>query len=353
MVGRSATLVTFLAAVAIIACSDQNDPRSTDRMATGLHASASGGVSGSAGPSADLQITGSASTGSPFTDSLFTYTFQIKNNGPDSAPHATIVDTLPPSVVAAGIGLVNVPGTPSCSQTPTATSVVEACDFGTLKKGASVSMQVMAYAPDSAGPFSNTANAVSSLPDPVLTNNSVTINAQAQVAKPAKVVPTPTPTPVATVAFTTLPAEQFGGYVFAGGPSGVGFQFTPTVTGALANLIVATESSGGGRSEFWIYNDDPVNPGHPGTLLFGPVFGVIPSTFSLDVISFPKGGPVLTAGQQYWLFGFGATGELSGLWHLSSNVLATTPCASGPFPGIGVQPGAACRYPAFQIVVLH
>jgi hypothetical protein len=119
----------------------------------------------------------------------------------------------------------------------------------------------------------------------------------------------------------------------------------------MANLITATEASGGGRSEFYIYNDDPLNPDHAGTLLFGPMFGTIQSTFSLDVIAFPKGGPVLTAGQKYWLFGFGVTGELSGLWHLSSNVVATTHCASGPFPGIGGY--GNCRYPAFQVVVLY
>jgi uncharacterized repeat protein (TIGR01451 family) len=355
MVGHSATLVRVLAAVAAIAtvaCSDNNDPVGTDRPATGLHASASGGSTGSGLPSADLQITGSASTGSPFTDSLFTYTLQIKNSGPDDASHATIVDTLPPSVTFAEIGLVNVSGTPLCTQTPTTTSVVASCDFGVLRKGASASMQVNIYAPDGAGPISNTANAISSLPDPVLSNNSVAITVQAQVAKPAKVVPVPAPGPVATVAFTTLPAEQFGGYVFAGGPSGVGFQFIPTVTGTLAELIVATEASGGGRSEFWIYNDDPLNPDHVGTLVLGPVFGAIPSVFTLAAITFPNGGPLLVAGQKYWLFGFGAAGELSGLWHDSGNVLLTTPCADGPLPSIFGY-SSTCRYPAFEVVVLH
>jgi len=353
------------------ACGDHNDPVSSNRTAAGLHASASGGTSGSSGPAADLQISGSASTGSPFTDSLFVYTFQIKNVGPDSAPDATFVDTLPPSLTFASVTLVNTGGvvlsqpgaiigpisiTPFCTQTLTPTNVVALCDVGFLKKSGSVTIQVSVVAPDSPGPISNTAHAVSSFPDPSPANNSVTINVQAQAAKPAKVNPTPTPpppTPVPTVAFSTLPAEQFGGYVFAGGPSGVGFEFTPTVSGPMVNLITATEASGGGKSEFWIYNDNPLNPDNPGTLYFGPMFGVIQSTFALDIISFPKGGPPLVAGQKYWLFGFGVTGELSGLWHLSSNVLATTPCASGPFPGIGVEPGAACRYPAFQISVLH
>jgi uncharacterized repeat protein (TIGR01451 family) len=230
MVGRTSTLVTLFAAVAIVACSDHNDPVSTDRSAAGLHASPSGGISGSAGPSADLQMTGSATTGSPFTDSLFSYFFQVKNSGPDDASHATIVDTLPVSVAYVGIGNT-VPNNALCGPTLTATRVVVSCDFGVLRKGASAPMQVLVYAPDSAGPVSDTANAVSSLSDPVLTNNAVTITVQAQVAKPAKLAPTPAPTPVATVAFTTLPAEQFGGYVFAGGPTGVGFQFIPTVSG--------------------------------------------------------------------------------------------------------------------------
>jgi len=359
MVRRSAALLSLIAAgasVAIAACSDRNDLVSANRTATGLHASPSGGtVTPSGTPASDLQITGSASTGSPFTDSLFSYTFQIKNIGPDEAFRATIVDTLPPSVTFAGISIVNasgaVSGTQVCGTSLTPTSVVASCDVGDVGKGSSVTVQVMVYAPDAAGPFSNTGNAISDEPDPVLTNNAVTINTQAQAAKPGKVVP---PAPVEAVAFTTLPASPDGGYVFAGGPSGVGFRFTPTVTGAMFELLTSTQASGGGRSEFWIYNDDPLNPGNPGTLLFGPMFGTISSTFSLDAIAFPKGGgPVLTAGQAYWIFGFGVTGELSGLWHLSSNVSATTPCAIGPFPGIGVEPGAACRYPAFEIIVLH
>jgi hypothetical protein len=211
MHARSSTLVTFFTAAAIVACSDHTDPVSTDRGAAGLHASPSGGISGSAGPSADLQMTGSASTGSPFTDSLFSYTFQFKNNGPDSAPHATIVDTLPASVTYMGI-LNPVPNNACCVPTLIVNRVVATCDFGTLKKGATASMQVLVSAPDSAAPVSNTANAVSTLLDPVLTNNAITITVQAQVAKPARLAPapTPTPTPVATVAFTTLPAEQFG-----------------------------------------------------------------------------------------------------------------------------------------------
>lgn len=348
MTSRSTTLLVVFMAGAMVACSEQNDLVGARRKTTGTPASLSGGTVPPSGPSADLQISGSASTGSPFTDSLFAYTYQIKNAGPDSVLDVTFVDTLPPSLTFWGIDLVGVPGLPACGETMTAATVVVSCNLGALKKGASVSPQLFVYAPDSAGPVSNTAHTLSSIADPAPTNNSVTISVQAQIPRPGKV---PAPAPVAATAFTTLPADPDGGYVFAGGPSGVGFQFIPTVTGTLTELLTATQASGGGRSEFWIYNDDPLNPDHVGTLLFGPFFGTIPSVFSLDAVTFPKGGPPLVAGQKYWLFGFGATGELSGLWHYSSNVLATTPCAVGPFPGIGGY--GTCRYPAFEVIVLH
>lgn len=337
-------ITAVLASSAITACG----PGASDVVAIrrpNQQPAASGGTPATAGPAADVQVTGSANTGSPFVDSLFTYTFQIKNNGPDSAFDATIVDTLPPSVVFASIGPVNVSGTPACTQALTATSTVATCDFGTLRKGATATMQVSAYAPDTAGPFSNTAHATSTVPDPALTNNAVTINSQAQAAKAAK------PVPILATAFSTLPAIVSGQYVFAGGPNGVGFAFTPTTSGTWAELAVSVHGGGGGRAEFWLYADDPLNPGHPGAVIAGPIFGPIPATFGAPTVIALSAtvAPVLVAGQRYWLFGFGSVGELSGIWDLSSDPSLTGPCAVGPF-GIAVQPGP-CRYPAFQIVV--
>lgn len=43
----------------------------------------------------DVQITGSAGTGSPPAGSSFVYTFQVKNNGPQPAPGVTFTDGLP------------------------------------------------------------------------------------------------------------------------------------------------------------------------------------------------------------------------------------------------------------------
>lgn len=51
----------------------------------------------------DVQITGSASTGSPLTSSSFTYTFQVKNNGPQPAPGVTVTDVVPAALTFAGV----------------------------------------------------------------------------------------------------------------------------------------------------------------------------------------------------------------------------------------------------------
>ena len=48
---------------------------------------------------ADVQITGSASTGSPGPGQPFSYTFQIKDNGPDTAGAVIFGDMLPAGTV--------------------------------------------------------------------------------------------------------------------------------------------------------------------------------------------------------------------------------------------------------------
>jgi uncharacterized repeat protein (TIGR01451 family) len=325
----------------------------------GAHA-ARGGASfaaSTAAAGADLQISGSASTGSPFVDSAFTYTLQIKNAGPDSVLHATIVDTLPPDVVFTGVSFPEVvpsnttlpPPPPNCNQTLTATSTSVACDFGTLRKGEGATLFLDVTAPPTAEAFADTARVTSDRSDPAPANNIVIMSSRSQAAKPAKPAK---PVSVLATAFTTLPAVVSGQYVFAGGPNGVGFQFTPTVSGTWSELFVSMHGDGGGRAQFSLYTDDPVDPGHPGTLL-ATIFGPIPPTAgSITLISVPKASAVsLVAGQPYWLFGFGAVGELSGIWDLAADASLLGRCATGPF-GISLQ-AAPCRLPAFQIDVLH
>jgi uncharacterized repeat protein (TIGR01451 family) len=338
MTPRHRFALASLSMTCLVACS-QKDIAGPSRIAAGGRALAQGGV---APTGADLQISGSIPFGSPNIGSSFAYSFQVKNAGPDSAPGATLVDVLPTGM-SFGSASVNDAVIP-CSQTDQTVT----CPLGTIKNGAQVTVLFLAVSPSVAGTDTNSATATSLVSDPKPTNNTVNILTKV-LAPNARVAPPP----VFATAFTTMPVGVIGGqYVIAGGPNGVGFQFTPTVTGTWAGLVVSTFAGSGGRSEFWIYADDPLHPGHPGALVGGPVFGVISSTATstLDGITVPStAAGVLTAGKQYWIFGFGNTAELSGFWNLNANPLLTGRCAVGPF-GFAVL-AAPCVYPAFQVIV--
>jgi uncharacterized repeat protein (TIGR01451 family) len=117
-------------------------------------------------------VSGSASTGSPNAGSSFSYTFQVKNSGPDSATSSTFGDALPASV---GYNFATVNGSSAaCSFVDPAIS----CDLGTLASGAQATVVVNAYAPTTVGTYANTGTATSSTADPNSGNNSVTVTVQ-------------------------------------------------------------------------------------------------------------------------------------------------------------------------------
>src|SRR5437868_1627333 len=51
---------------------------------------------------ADLQVSGSASTGSPIAGQPFNYIFQVRNSGPEDAGGATFTDQLPAGTTFVG-----------------------------------------------------------------------------------------------------------------------------------------------------------------------------------------------------------------------------------------------------------
>lgn len=337
-VSRSLVVGTVCGTFVLAACG--RDIAAPARLQAGGRALAQGGV---VPTGADLQISGSIPFGSPNTGSTVMYSFQVKNAGPDSAPGTMLTDVFPPGMNYSGASLNNT-AVITCPQTGQAVT----CNLGTIKSGAQVTVQVFAVTPFAAITDTNTATVSSLVSDPKTTNNAVNILTKVLALNTGGGAPAP----VFATAFSTMPVGVIGGqYVIAGGPDGVGFQFTSAATGTWSGLVVSTFAGGGGRSEFWIYADDPLNPGHPGALVGGPVFGVMSSTptSTIDGISVPPGaGGVLTAGQQYWIFGFGNAAELSGYWNLNANPLLKGRCAIGPF---GFAVTGTCVYPAFQVIV--
>lgn len=117
----------------------------------------------------DVQVTGFASTGSPSTGSTFSYTFQVKNNGPAGAGGVTFTDTLP-----AALTFVSVNSNSPCTETGTTVS----CDLGGLVVGAQALVTINVLAPTSPATITNIGAASSSATDTQPANNSFPVTVQ-------------------------------------------------------------------------------------------------------------------------------------------------------------------------------
>jgi uncharacterized repeat protein (TIGR01451 family) len=117
----------------------------------------------------DVQVTGFASTGSPTTGSSFSYTYQIKNNGPAGAGGVTFTDTLP-----AALTFVSVNSISPCSET----GATVTCDLGGLVVGAQAIVTINVVAPASATTITNIGSASSSATDTQPANNSFPVTVQ-------------------------------------------------------------------------------------------------------------------------------------------------------------------------------
>jgi uncharacterized repeat protein (TIGR01451 family) len=119
----------------------------------------------------DVQVTGFASTGSPNRGTTFSYTFQVKDNGPRSVDDVTFNDPLPVQVNFAGVSTSN--GN-LCSQAAGTVS----CDLGGLNVGQQVQVFITVVAPSAPSAFTNTATVTPNVTDTQPSNNSVGVTVQ-------------------------------------------------------------------------------------------------------------------------------------------------------------------------------
>lgn len=149
--------------------------------ATVLAVLASSSAALAAGTGSDVQMSGSASTGSPGPAQPFSYTFQVKNSGPDAASGVAFTDTLPAGTVYQ-YATVNLFSAPCSAAVDASGATVVSCTIGSLPKGSQATVGVNLKAPATVGSFSNTGVVTSTSADPQLANNSVTVNAQVKMA---------------------------------------------------------------------------------------------------------------------------------------------------------------------------
>jgi uncharacterized repeat protein (TIGR01451 family) len=118
----------------------------------------------------DVQVTGSSSTGSPAVGSTFSYTFQVKDNGPWPAPSVALSDTLPTSFGPLGV-------TSTIGNCSVAAGTVS-CDFGDMAVGAQANVVVTVQAPADVERVTDTATASEGVTDRQPFNNSVSVTVQ-------------------------------------------------------------------------------------------------------------------------------------------------------------------------------
>jgi uncharacterized repeat protein (TIGR01451 family) len=195
---RAARLLAAAAALAVLA------PASA--------AFAAGGVTSGA----DVQVTGSASTGSPAPGAAFTYTFQLRNSGPDSATGLTFNDPLPTGTVY-NYATLNGSTLPCAAFGNPSGGATASCNVGSLAKGASATVVVSVNAPQVVSTFANIGSVTATSTDPVATNNAATVSVQVKapaggggVNKGGVNDTTPAPaTPCATLAAVSAPVGYY------------------------------------------------------------------------------------------------------------------------------------------------
>lgn len=127
-------------------------------------------VTAQPGPT-DIQVTGSSNNGSPPVGSSFSYTFQVKDNGPLAAAGVTFDDQLPAAITVGTSTTDN----GSCT-TSTATNSVH-CDIGALAVGSQSDITISAT-PTTTGAFADTATVAMTGADTHAANNTVSVTVQ-------------------------------------------------------------------------------------------------------------------------------------------------------------------------------
>jgi uncharacterized repeat protein (TIGR01451 family) len=121
------------------------------------------------GPAAtDVQISGSASTGSPAPGSLFRYVFQVKNGSGQPAYGVTFSDSVPASEIPLGVF--------TTSNAPCSISGdIATCNLGDLPVGGQVTVTLSVDAPAVTGAVSDSASAYATNADTNPNNNTVSV----------------------------------------------------------------------------------------------------------------------------------------------------------------------------------
>jgi uncharacterized repeat protein (TIGR01451 family) len=166
---------------------------------------AAGGTTATTG-GADIQVSGSSSVGSPVQGQPYTYTFQVKNSGPQGDQGVVFTDHLTAGKLGTVQALWNGYIPERCSSTSDGNGGTLATCYLGLEKGDFVTVTLNVNAPSTTGSFANTGTATPSLADPQPTNNSSTVS----VKVGSSACPLPAGQPTTTGMVTGLQFDTSG-----------------------------------------------------------------------------------------------------------------------------------------------
>src|SRR3954447_15042102 len=115
---------------------------------------------------ADIQISGSSNVGSPVQGQPYTYTYQVKNSGPQGDQGVVFTDHLTAGKLTGVQALWNGYIPERCSSSPDGNGGTLATCYLGLEKPDFVTVTLNVTAPQTVGSFSNTGAATASLTDP-------------------------------------------------------------------------------------------------------------------------------------------------------------------------------------------
>jgi hypothetical protein len=182
---------------------------------------------------ADLQVSGSSNLGSPVQGQPYTYTWQVKNSGPQDALSATFTTDMSGGAVA--YAQVQAPTfATNCSLTSDgAGGTLVSCPLSIVKGGQATIVESVT-APTTVGSYATTGTAAAGLVDPQPTNNSSTVTVK--VGSAACPLPAGQPTVSGIVAWKFYDSNGFLAGFHMYGNDGV--QYT-----VLMNLFTAPLTS--------------------------------------------------------------------------------------------------------------
>jgi uncharacterized repeat protein (TIGR01451 family) len=124
---------------------------------------------------ADLQISGSASSGSQAPGAAFTYTYKVKNSGPQTATAATLTDAPFITSFATRVNITSATvngNSAACSGATDSTgSVTLTCNLGDMASGSQLTVVENATAPTVNGTYYDEPEVLSAVTDPNMVSN--------------------------------------------------------------------------------------------------------------------------------------------------------------------------------------